>query len=1345
MGCGSSTQTKSNKDNAASKKNNNAEQPATPKGNKNNAKIKYSVTVWTGDKVFAGTDARVYVRLVGSIDASPKLELTNDTRDDDDTFEKGDKNTFVFQIPDLGDLMSLDVSHDGSGFASGWFLERVAVINHAKEERRVFPCNHYIKSGRGRNLTPLPKSVTAKPNPTGFEISSAEISLPHHKMQAQYDVIVIGSGYGGSIAASRFARAGKKVALFERGREFQPGQYPANQAETLGELQISGLGPIQGKRDGLYDFRMGDDISVFQGCGLGGTSLVNANVALPPKPEVFDDPKWPKELRGKPDELEIYIQQASIMLQPSSYPSTYPRLHKAAALKKAGDHLKEPFYYPPLTVTWEDRINEAGVNQAACNNCGNCMTGCNYGAKNTLIMNYIPDARNHGAEIYCQIDVRQVGKTNDGMWQVQYQSLASGFESFDAPNATVLAKTVVIAAGALGSTEILHRSKNAGLVVSDKLGDGFTGNGDMLAFAWNCDEKIASVGLEHQDPSKVAGPGPCISGIVDARNHDMKDAFVIEDGTPPGGAGNILQAALMASSKLIGKDKDGGIRDELSEAKREGVSILRGPHAEGGAMDNTLAYLVMAHDDSEGKLELVGNEIKVNWPDVGKQRIFTEVNKKLEEATTALGGTFVRNPVWSKALGNRIVTVHPLGGCNMSDDGSSGVTDHKGRVFSGNGSEVHEGLYVCDGAVLPRSVGVNPFLTICGVAERIVHLAIADMGSESDYDIHPRTGDDIEDMVGNKVYKPLSETKVGIYFTESMVGYISGSYKKTKEKETGFESGYRLGKRKPKENGFRFILTASSPDLDAMLADKDHKADLHGTVTCRKLSPNALTVTNGVFQLFSPDPDHPNDPGHRRMVYNFVMTDSQGKAYYFEGFKHAHADLRLGDPWIDTTTLFIKIWEGDKPEGEPMSMGKLKIKVKDFVTQLGTMRVTNAKTKSQRLEYLTKFGTFFAGAMWNVYMPFGTIADPAKKAEGKKVVLRRRRQLRVEPPKVYHTWTDDDVRLRLMRYKGGSKGPVLLIHGLSLGSNQHSWDGVETNMVEFLVAKGYDVWNYDWRCSHYLETQHNQWNMDDVARFDHPAAINKILQKTGASSVQVVAQCVGSITIDMSLLGGWLDPKNIRSKVNFSSAVHYEVIPYRELRAGVYQPEILAALGIDGAYSDSDTHVPKQWKEKMFHEVLDFLTKVEIHLPKEDQCDSTTCHRLTYLWGLIWEHGNLNDETHTYQHELFGFACINMFRHLATVVRKGHAVDHHGDDVYMKGAKNMDLPTLLIGGAKNRTWLPSGLEKTYAWLTQDNGFKDIHLKLIDGYGHNDASLGKNAMVDVFPFVSDFLDKYNQEE
>ena len=585
----------------------------------------------------------------------------------------------------------------------------------------------------------------------------ARLSSPIDQLKSHYTVVVVGSGYGGGIAASRLARAKTgnnvevTVCVLERGREFQPGDfdqngqltnkgdYPNNLREALPQVQMDSPNCHVGSRIGLYDVRMNKEINVFLGCGLGGTSLVNANVCEEAEPQVFKQPEWPEEIRSERGlaQLREGYERARKMLQPAHYdsktnPAKYPPLGKLEALEKSAAFMGEQFRPLPINVNFDilpGNKNHVGVEQHPCVGCGDCMTGCNYRAKNTVIMNYLPDAKNRGAEIFTGTSVRYLERM-DERWIVHYQVLETGEESFDSPTKVVSADIVILGAGTLGSTEILLRSKANGLSISDAVGNHFTGNGDVLGLAYNCDQEINGVGFGELPPTTVPKVGPTITGIIDMRNQPrLDDSMVIEDGSMAGAYTSLLPAIFATAAALTGEDTDSGWKDEFNEHFRTLVSLPTGGHR--GALRNTQTLLVMAHDNAAGRLYLEDDRLRISWPDLSAQPIFQKVASELKKATTALGGIYVKNPVSNQFMGQDLITVHPLGGCVMAEHAGAGVVNHKGQVFAGStGTVVYPDLYVNDGAVIPRSVGINPLLTISAIAERCCALLASDRNWE---------------------------------------------------------------------------------------------------------------------------------------------------------------------------------------------------------------------------------------------------------------------------------------------------------------------------------------------------------------------------------------------------------------------------------------------------------------------------------------------------------------------------------------------------------------------------------------------------------------------------------------
>jgi cholesterol oxidase len=765
-------------------------------------------------------------------------------------------------------------------------------------------------------------------------------------IQPEYDYVIVGSGYGGSIAASRMARTGQSVCLFEKGKEFLPGEFPDTLIEASKEMNF-----VRGKsnsleKNGLYEFTMGNGINVFKGCGLGGTSLVNANVSIKPEARVMQDLMWPEAIRADLNSFEEGIAKAWKMLKPNPYPENkngYPVLKKTEAMRKSADFMSAPFRLLHINVNFEDKTNHVGVKQPKCTNCGDCVTGCNVGAKNTTAMNYLPDAYNHGADIFTSINVRYIKKFN-GHWQVYYHPIGIGRDNFDAPLLFVKAKNIILSAGSLGSTEILFRSVKKGLKVSGRLGMRFTGNGDVLGFGYNNDQRINGIGLGKKGTDKIANVGPCITSVIDLRERDkLEDGMTLEEGSVPGAIRSIMPKALIAFSRLAGKDTDRGIKDYFREKWREVRSLFLG--AFHGAMAHTQIYLVMTHDDGNGTMKMDEDKLNLSWEGVGKQEIFKKVNGEIFSATQALGGTKIPNPTWNNLMNYDLVTVHPLGGCGMGDNAEKGVVDHKGQVFEGeSGTTLHEGLYVMDGAVIPRPVGTNPLLTISALAERSCKLIAEESGHELNYEF---------EIPAERRGEPLRGT--GVQFTETMKGFIGLG--ETEAFEKGFDKG------KSENSTFEFTLTIQTDDIDAFVADEDHAGRMLGNMLAPALSKEPLSAYNGIFNLFV---QNEGDKERKRMNYTAQLISPTGQNYFFEGFKDIYNDSVV-DAWKDTTTLFITLYEGSSPDGKILGKGKLVIKVTDLLKQLRTVKAIHPANTEEGLKAIGTFGKFFAGNVFETY------------------------------------------------------------------------------------------------------------------------------------------------------------------------------------------------------------------------------------------------------------------------------------------------------------------------------------------------------------------------------------------
>ncbi|XP_071486331.1 cholesterol oxidase-like [Diadema antillarum] len=571
-----------------------------------------------------------------------------------------------------------------------------------------------------------------KDGPSGepqIDYSSFKLSSPGGELKPRYDVVVVGSGYGGSVAACRASRASKSVCVLERGKEWLPGDFPETTLKSLREIQLTAGGHQQliGNFTSLYDFIVGHDVTVLQGSGLGGTSLINANVALDADPRVFEDEVWPKALRDDLDNINGQDRSRFLkMMRPSSYPDDFPSLTKLDVMREAVQDGVDVFSKPPLYVNFNDMPqNQVGVPQPACVGCGNCCSGCNTGAKSTLNLTYLQDAKAHGAEFYTKMLVHSVIRDKDtDEWVIH---ITANYLSKETTN-TIRAGVVLLGAGALGSTNILLNSAAAGLSVSSKLGQRFSTNGDTINFAYNGERYTNSVGKRPKDVDPVhaaepknPGPGPCIAGVIDMRRKeiDLGRGYVLEDGTPPSCVKLMYRLLLIVGHFTAGIDTT-----PQEDYWRKLWRIVTGR-----AFHNSLAFLSMSQDNSRGRLVLdeKSGRVIVDYPDVGKEDYFQIVMDGAKEECRGMKAELIPNPFWRGVIPyfrhvQGSITVHPLGGCGMGESGDSGVVNHMGQVFVGDTAENHTGLFVVDGAVMPRCIGVNPSMTIGILAERTMRL-----------------------------------------------------------------------------------------------------------------------------------------------------------------------------------------------------------------------------------------------------------------------------------------------------------------------------------------------------------------------------------------------------------------------------------------------------------------------------------------------------------------------------------------------------------------------------------------------------------------------------------------------
>jgi cholesterol oxidase len=548
------------------------------------------------------------------------------------------------------------------------------------------------------------------------------------------DAVVVGSGFGGSVAAYRLAQAGLSVVLLERGKAYPPYSFPRTPAEMAKAFWDPGAG-----LHGMFD------VWRFSGCdsvvasGLGGGSLIYANVLLRKDEHWFVHAEplphggyesWPVTRA----ELDPHYGEVERMLGATPYPlerpgyATTPKTH---AMRDAAAQLGLHWQLPPLAVSFApapgaepglglpivdpDYGNLHHQQRNTCRLCGECDIGCNVGAKNSLDHTYLSAAQHHGAELRTWHDVRGIRPRLGGGYEVDYirrdpQEEGEPGATIAQPLRTIGCQRLVLAAGAYGTSYLLLRNRERFPGLSAALGTRFCGNGDLLTFA-------VHAGNRDRTRPPDASHGPVITSAI--RLDDALDGVpgagrgaYIEDGGYPAFVDWLVDSVDLArDSRRAGHFAPGRLGALLAHAPGmhvpEEVSELIGT---GALSVSSLPLLGMGRDVPDGVLRLRDGRLDVEWTMATSEAHYERVRATMRRIAHVLGAGFVDNPMW---FGNRVITVHPVGGAPMGRSASEGVCDPYGEVYG------YAGLHIADGAALPGPVGANPSLTIAALADRM--------------------------------------------------------------------------------------------------------------------------------------------------------------------------------------------------------------------------------------------------------------------------------------------------------------------------------------------------------------------------------------------------------------------------------------------------------------------------------------------------------------------------------------------------------------------------------------------------------------------------------------------------
>jgi cholesterol oxidase len=516
-------------------------------------------------------------------------------------------------------------------------------------------------------------------------------------MAFDVDTIVIGSGFGGAITACRLAEAGYRVIVLERGRRWGVKDFPRHPTDAWVFDQEN-----PASRNGWFDFRVFPHMTVVAGAGVGGGSLVYANISVEAKPDTFAG-GWPPEITYaelKPHYDTVAAMMAVKPVPANQWPERTRLLREGAQQLGYGDRFRQL----DLAVTFDPKwnydlpnahdpsmsntfVNAEGREQGTCVHLGNCDVGCDVNARNTLDLNYLARAEKKGVDVRPLHLVRAIAPEAGG-YRVTFDRIENG----TLVNGSLTSRIVIVAAGSIGSTELLLRSRDLTKTLpnlSRFLGHNWSSNGDFLTPAIHPNIPVR--------PTR----GPTITAAVDLLDGVFNHQHVfIEDGGLPDLAGNFL--ASMAN--------DNSDNPRL-QALIQTVRLIFG-----NALDNVMPWFAQGRDAANGVFSLKDGRLSLDWDIGASEQTIDAIVQLHQQMATKTGGIPLTPFTWS--LSKDLITPHPLGGCNMSTTADGGVVNHAGEVFG------YRNLYVADGAIVPKALGLNPSRTIGALAERVASILV---------------------------------------------------------------------------------------------------------------------------------------------------------------------------------------------------------------------------------------------------------------------------------------------------------------------------------------------------------------------------------------------------------------------------------------------------------------------------------------------------------------------------------------------------------------------------------------------------------------------------------------------
>jgi len=521
-----------------------------------------------------------------------------------------------------------------------------------------------------------------------------------------FDWLVIGSGFGGSVSALRLAEKGHRVGVLECGRRFADDELPKSTWDVRRYWWLPRLG-----MKGIFRLTIFKDVAIASGSGVGGGSLGYANTLYRAPVRFYEDRQW-AELNDWQTALAPHYETAERMLGVATYDQDDPAddllREYAEEIGVAGTYAKTRvgvFLGEPGVTVKDPFFGGAGPDRTGCLRCGRCMVGCPHGAKNTLVKNYLWFAERAGARIMPERTVVDIQPLGDG-YRVTSERSGAWLRR---DRRTHTAKGVVVAAGALGTNRLLQACRLNGSLpkLSPRLGELVRTNS----------EAILAVTLPEGAPDVTRRVA--ITGSIYPDPHTHIETVVYGDAGD--GISGLFTLLTGAGSPITRPLKLAGA------AVRHPVQLTRTLNPRGWSKRTVIILVMQSLDNAIALRARPGRRGRVRLsteqdPERPNPTFIPAANAFAEWLAERTGGLAQSSIM--EAVGNIPSTAHILGGAVIGADPSTGVVDARQRVFG------YENLLVCDGAAIPANVGVNPSLTITAVAEHAMSAVPPNEGSE---------------------------------------------------------------------------------------------------------------------------------------------------------------------------------------------------------------------------------------------------------------------------------------------------------------------------------------------------------------------------------------------------------------------------------------------------------------------------------------------------------------------------------------------------------------------------------------------------------------------------------------